>query len=286
MEDIKKYIDEIFENDVEIISTLHGGMMNHSFILSSNNKKYVLYVPAGNANELVDRALEKHNMELTHHLGISPRNVYFDLDKGIKVNRFIEGDSLNHVNEYNIKKIAIMLRKLHKGGVLTDSDYAPFERLKFFEKDRRKYQKNNDAYYDQIILLLNKNKDWLLKDKLCLSHNDFQKSNIIKDPDDNYWLIDMEFMSNNVDLYDVAAFGNDLVEEGEELLKAYKDYDVKKEDWQKFYLWRMFISLQWYNLAIVKHHNGEGELHNIDFSKVAEHFLENAKISYKKYHQI
>ena len=127
-------------------------------------------------------------------------------------------------------------------------------------------------------------KDFLLKDKLVLSHNDFQRSNIIKDLDDNYYLIDFEFMANNVDLYDVACFGNDSILDGEELLKAYKDDAPSLDDFKKFYLWRMFISLQWHNVAIIKHFKGEGETHNINFLDVANHFLNNAIEVYKKYH--
>ena len=65
-------------------------------------------------------------------------------------------------------------------------------------------------------------------------------------------------MANNVDLYDVACFGNDSILDGEELLKAYKDDAPSLDDFKKFFLWRMFISLQWHNVAIIKHFKGEG----------------------------
>jgi thiamine kinase-like enzyme len=284
LENLNNLISELFNNGAKVISTLHGGMMNQSFVVESNNKKYVLYIPGDDANEMVDRELEKINHSLVYHLGITSKNVFFDTKDGIKVNRFIEGDSLNHIKDIDYKKIAIMLKKLHKGGPLTNADYLPFSRLEIFEEERKSYDKNIDNYYKVIKSLLIEKKDYLLKDKLVLSHNDFQRSNIIKDLDDNYYLIDFEFMANNVDLYDVACFGNDSILDGEELLKAYKDDAPSLDDFKKFYLWRMFISLQWHNVAIIKHFKGEGETHNINFLDVANHFLNNAIEVYKKYH--
>ena len=108
----------------------------------------------------------------------------------------------------------------------------------------------------------------------------------LEEINDNYYLIDFEFMYNNTDLYDVACFGNDNIEDGEALLKAYKDNSPSKDDFKRFYLWRMFISLQWFNLAITKHYTGEGQLHNIDFMKVSEHFMNNAKIAFQKFYKL
>lgn len=281
--DLDRLLKDIFEKDAKVLSPLHGGMMNKSFVVESNDKKYVLYIPGPDANEMVNRNIEHYNMSLVYKLGITSKNVYFDEDKGIKVNRYIEGDSLNHVDSFNIEKIAIMLRKLHMGSILTESDYVPFARLKLYEKERSLYQKEVDPYYELIRKLLEKEETYLTNEKLVLSHNDFQRSNIIQDLEDNYWVIDFEFMSNNVELYDVACFGNDNLEDGEKLLYEYKKHSPSKDDYRRFYLWRMFISLQWHNVAITKHFKGEGEIHHIDFLAVANHFLENAKLAYKKF---
>ena len=286
MQKINNILSEIFENEVKILFPIHGGMMNQSFVVESKNKKYVFYVPGNNANEMVDRELEKYNIDLAYHLGITSKNVYFDTEKGIKVNRYIEGNSLNNINQYDYAKIAIMLRKLHQGGSLTYTDYMPFEKLNMYEKERIAYQKSVDVYYKIIKDVLIKEKSYLTSDKLVLSHNDFQKSNIVQDLEDNYWLIDFEFMANNYDLYDVACFANNDIEDGEKLLVEYKHGNPNKDDYKKFYLWRMFLSLQWFNVAIIKHNKGEGEIHNIDFMSVASHFIENAKIALKKYQNL
>ena len=44
----------------------------------------------------------------------------------------------------------------------------------------------------------------------------------------------------------------------------------------------MFLSLQWYNVAIIKDYHGEGEAHKIDFLGVANYFIDNALDAYNR----
>ena len=128
--------------------------------------------------------------------------------------------------------------------------------------------------------------DFLESQPLVLSHNDGQKSNIIKDPNNNYYLIDFEFMGNNDEIYDIATFGNGSVEEGYTLLEVYFDNKPSKEEKLRYYLWRIFISLQWHNVAITKHFRGEGKTHGYDFLSVANYFINNAKEAYDRWKEI
>jgi thiamine kinase-like enzyme len=129
------------------------------------------------------------------------------------------------------------------------------------------------------------NKTYLESQEKVLCHNDSQRSNIVKDLNNNYYLIDFEFVANNDPIYDIAAFGNGKVSEGLEVLKeTYPSLDNDKLS--RYYLWRIFLSLQWYNVALVKHYRGEGKTHNIDFLGVASHFLGNAKDALKGLEEI
>lgn len=266
--------------DYEIIKTLTGGMMNNSTLFKANDKLYVLYIPTKQANEMVDRALEAYSQQIVIGLGITSSNYYFDIEKGIKINEYIEGCSLNYVDKFNYEKIAKMLKILHEGK-LTTKDYCPFERLKNIESERNELYKVEDEDYKTLINLIYSSIHFLKDENIVLSHNDFQRSNIIQDLNDEYFVIDFEFMANNYETYDIACFANDHINDGLELLKIYKGKNITKEDYKRFYLWRIFISLQWFNVAIIKHFRGEGKTHNINFLNVATHFLNNAKECYK-----
>ena len=88
-------------------------------------------------------------------------------------------------------------------------------------------------------------------------------------------------MGHNDPIYDIATFGNGSVKEGYECLSKYYDDNPTKEEKERYYLWRIFVSLQWHNVAIVKHYRGEGKTHGFDFLAVAAFFLNNAKDAYE-----
>ena len=278
--DKEKLIKEVLSPDAFIISPLIGGMMNESCIVSSKGKKYVLYVSTEQANEMVDRQLEKDNQALVYSLGITSKNVYFDVENGVKINEFIEGSSLDKINDYDLKKVAKVMHILHNSSKLSNDDYHPFARFEEYEEEANSFIEEADNEYLSIRNYLFIHKDYLESQRLVLCHNDAQKSNIVKSNNDEYFIIDFEFMGNNDPIYDIATFGNGSVEEGFALLNEYAPNpsdDLKK----RYYLWRIFVSLQWYNVALVKHYRGEGKIHNFNFLDVAAFFLENAKTAYK-----
>lgn len=270
----------------EIVAPLIGGMMNMSFIVKDGKgKKYVLYISTEQANEMVDRPLEKEHQRIVNSLGITSKNVYFDVDKGIKINEYIDGSSIDKVQEFNYKKIAKLFKTLHESNILSREDYGPFNRFEeIYEKEALSFEKEPSSLYKELRDFLFSHKDYLLRQRQTLCHNDAQRSNIIQTPEDEYYFIDFEFMGNNDPLYDVACFGNGLVSEGRKLLDAYFDSNPSMEHIKRYYLWRIFVSLQWYNVAVTKHYRGEGEKHGFNFLDVANHFLNNAKTAYDGYH--
>ena len=279
------FIRKVLSPEASIISSLQGGMMNDSSIITDGHKKYVLYISTAQANEMVDRVLEKENQAIVFSLGITSKNVYFDTDKGIKINEFIEGSSLDKIDTYDIKKVAKLMHILHNSPVLCKVDYNPFNRLLGYEEELKSFLPNRDEMYQKIRNELFKHREYLENQKKVLCHNDAQKSNIIKSLDDEYFLIDFEFMGNNDPIYDIATFGNAEVREGYELLKEYEpnpSKDLKK----RYYLWRMYVSLQWNTVALIKHYRGEGAIHHFNFLDVGAHFLANAYIAYQEFKKL
>lgn len=269
------FIETILKEKIIKMDVVHGGMMNESFLVETNTRKYIAYFPPEHVKGMVDRDLEKFHQNIAYEKGLTSKNYYFDLDSGIKINEYIEGKSLNLVDSYDINKVAELLRNFHSLKPLAKVDYHPFERLEEYEASARSYQ-SLDKEFEIYKKLLLENKEFLTSNGLVISHNDAQKSNIVKDDNGNYFLIDFEFSANNDEFYDVATFGNNSVEEGYQMLIAYLNGKVTPNDEKRYYLWRIFVSLQWYLVAISKHHKGEGALHNFNFLDVASFFLSNA----------
>lgn len=276
MKNIDSLLAQIFPGkNAQIKTRLLGGMMNETYIVNCQNKDYVLFIPQGNANDVVDRNEEKFVQKIASDLGVTSQNIYFDIEKGIKCHEFIPGTSLNLISDFDYEKVAEMLKTFHSSKMLSHNDYKPFSKLDTYLNQVLQFTSTSDNF-KKLFDILNENKGFLEKQKLTLCHNDFQRSNVVKSNDNKYYVIDFEFVGNNDPVYDIAAFGNNSVNEGRRLLDSYFVTPTSDEI-KRYYLWRIFISLQWHLMALIKDHNGEGKIHNIDFMGVANFFLNNAE---------
>lgn len=276
MKNLEDTLSQIFPNKTATIKTrLLGGMMNETYIVSCEGKDYVLFIPQGNANDVVNREEEKFVQKIASDLGVTSKNIYFDTKSGIKCHEYIEGTSLNLINEFDYDSVAKTLKRFHSSETLSNYDYEPFKRLDDYYNQVESFTKVNEDFKN-LLIFLKQNEQFLIHQKKTLCHNDFQRSNVVKSIDNKYYVIDFEFVGNNDPIYDIAAFGNNAVSEGRKLLDAYFTTPTVDEI-KRYYLWRIFISLQWSLMALIKDHNGEGKIHNIDFMGVSNFFLENAK---------
>ena len=280
----KEHLDllkNVIGQDAKIESELVGGMMNEAYIVSSKQGRFVYYISTAQANEMVDRGLEKETQSIAFSLGITSENVYFDLEKGIKINRFIEGESLNKIDEFDYKKVAELLVKFHSSKKKASVYYDPLGRLENYKKEAETHTKEFDENFQDLWEIVQKNRGFLLSQPLALAHNDAQRSNIVKGLDGQYYLIDFEFAANNDPIYDIGTFGNGDALEGKRLLEEYEKLVPVKDGLKRYALWRIDISLQWYLVALIKHYRGEGKIHGIDFLAVGKHFIGVAKEAQK-----
>ena len=136
-----KLLQKNVGNDVKIVSSLAGGMMNEAYVVESSKGKFVYYISTAQANEMVDRKLEKETQNIAFDLGITSENVYFDLENGIKINRYIEGKSINNVNKFDYTKVAKLMIKFHSSKKQASTYYDPLNRLLNFKKEAEKLNK-------------------------------------------------------------------------------------------------------------------------------------------------
>ena len=274
-------LKNILGKEAYIIKPLLGGMMNQSYIVSYQDKKYVLYIATKQANEMVDRELEKENQKIIIDLGLTSKNIYFDTKTGTKINEYLEGSSLDKEDSFDTLKVANLLKGVHVSKILSKEDYHPFNRFLNYEKEAGLYTNDFGDHYQELKDVLINNREFLESQHKCLCHNDAQKSNIV-DSLGHYYIIDFEFMANNDPIYDIAAFGNNKVSEGYEVLNVYFNKKPSLEEKKRYYLWRIFISLQWHNVALIKHYRGEGKTHGFNFLDVATFFMNNALEAYQR----
>ena len=128
-------LKKVLGEDTIVESELVGGMMNEAYIVKNGKNRFVYYISTAQANEMVDRKLEKETQNIAFELGLTSENVYFDLEKGIKINRFIEGNSLNKIDDFDYKKVAELLAKYHSSSKKASCYYDPLARLENYKKE-------------------------------------------------------------------------------------------------------------------------------------------------------
>lgn len=275
---------KVFKTDkIEIMHRLLGGMSNVTYVIKVYEKLHTFRYPGKNAEYFVDRSIEEKNIKLFEKLGVTNKTVYFNIENGIKASEYIEGTSLNLIDkvQYPYEDIALLLKKIHQAEWKSANDYSPFERLQKYEQyclDKGFKLPNN---YLEIRDKFFEYKEYLQSLPKSFAHGDSQPSNFII-TDQGLKVVDFEFTGNIDHIYDIACFANMRISDGEQLLKAYYSNKIKDDEWFRFYAWRCFQCLQWFNVAVFKHLIGMSEILKIDFLKVSDHYLQLANELYLK----
>ncbi len=281
MEQIVKSIKEIFNNNdlhVEVVKRLEGGMSNTTYVVKVNDDFYTYRIPGKYAYLYVDRTDEVSGYSTIEDINVSTPLVYINEKTGIKVSKYVEGKILNTINPLeHLKEVKNILVKLHS--LKGKNDYNPFNRFEKYEEYVKNYEKPDFDLYLKLKGELIKHKEMLENAKKVFCHNDAMPSNFILA--DKLYLVDFEFAGNNDYIYDIACFGNENFICGKELMKEYLP-NASKEEWQRFYLWKIFQNLQWYNVALHKDMLGTSIELNLDFKAIGISFLKKALDFYQE----
>ncbi len=279
-EGTESILDEFFYDGYDVLEELKGGMTNHSYLVRSHTdlRKYVVYEPTEFAQKTINRERELKGIKLANNMRkVTSQNVFFDKKSGVKVNEYIEGTPLNKTDNYDIVKVAHLLKRLHTIQLTSYDDELDYkENMDFYLSFVPDKSAIDPRFYTMLEQFYEATTHINIQKK-TLCHCDFQKSNIILSSDGKYHMIDFEFSAANDKIYDIACFANDNNrEEGLELLRAYFLDNLRDVHYYKFFLFRMYISLQWYILALIKRDDPENQELGIDFDGTAKRFFIDA----------
>lgn len=248
---------------------LLGGMSNYTYVVSENDKKYVVRVLGKNANLFVHRNEEAYHIKMFERLNITNKTLYFDLESGVKVTEYVEGDILSQINTLDyLSEVADILKIVH-ASPKSKYDYDLFSRLKEFEAINKDIPK---VYYELKEWALEKRKTTYKNIELTFTHGDTQPSNFIVSKDKVY-LVDFEFSGNNDPYYDIACFGNIHFEYAIKLLDVYLGRKAHKKELKRLYYNRIIQALQWSLVAKYKHEAGMSEELQVPFLKLMNDYL-------------
>ena len=279
-EKILKVIDSYVKTDnKKILYRLSGGMSNYMYLVEIDGKLYTVRYPGEYSEKFVDRDLEENGIMLFEKLGLTNKTVYFNKKDSTKISTFTEGFALSDIKRSGgalpYEKASELLKVVHNSGLKAVNDYAPFDRLNKYEKDLIELGFTLPSKYLEVKDEFLSYKGYLESQKKVLCHNDSQPSNFVLDNDGKLFIVDFEFTGNNDLIYDIACFANMELSDGEKLLEVYFTSPTSDE-YKRFYLWRAYQALQWYNVAMFKELVGMSKTLRLDFKMIANSYLEQA----------
>ena len=268
--------EKIDAKNVKIIDQLFGGMSNKTYIAKGIDT-YSVHITDKDGLIFVNRDYELDALSKLKNNPYIQKDIYVvKNDKRYRIFKYVDGKPLNEIDYIKyLKEISISLKSLHSSP-LFKYDYNPFNYLSYLEN---KVKLTLDDFYRDVKNILLSQKDFLESRKLYPSHNDFQPSNLVLNNENKVIVLDLEFAANNDYTYDIATFGNLDFNSSLLLLKEYNpSYTI--DDLKSLYLWRMFIDLQWYLVALWKSELGFDKLLKLDFKEIGHYFLDQAKPLY------
>ena len=270
MKEVTNLIKELTGKESKVVSRLMGGMSNRTYIVKIEGELFTFRVPGKRAEVFVDRVDESKNIEQVRNLGLNNHTLLLDIEGGYKLAEFVEGTPLNELDSLHLTEVSTLLKKLHNTKGLFEKDYAPFDRLNYYESLndnlKEEYYVTRDNFFEH--------KEYLMSLPKVMAHGDSQKSNFVIGK--KSYLLDWEFAGNNDYYYDIACFGNVDYNDALALLEEYNGHVPTVIEYNRLTLWRTFQCLQWHNVALYKDKIGLSQELNVDFLFVSLKYLEKA----------
>ena len=251
MEQLKKIISNI-PHEIKIICPLKKGLISEIYLCNFNNIKSVIRLDLEIPDWLkIQRDSEIRILDLNNNDKSEKNILYHDLQRGILIRRFIEGNkfNLNKINsDQQLELLGRAIKEIHKTN---------------YEKDAVNNFSNSINRYKEI-LKYKIQKDPILEigfeiyedlyresHPMVFSHNDLTQENIIWNR--KYVFIDWEYAGINNPLFDIASIISSYSLNDQQIVSLWRGYGKKSDvdieilrKWVKFtyfcdYIWRVCL---------------------------------------------
>lgn len=264
---VQKKLRFIF-NDENIIfdkSRFAGGLTNYNYIMDINGTEYVIRLPGGMTNQMIDRNVEKTNNRIALNLGLNSDCIYFDEFSGIKISIYIKNSKnialTDPCRPSNLMAVSDILKKLHASPEHFPNSFDWKMELSKYERIVKKLK--GDFFFDYAILkkqLFDYVEKHMLQTVFVPCHNDTVPENFLTDDKGNAYLIDWEYSGMNDPSWDIAAYilESKLTEESiQSFILDYYGKQPTPEEILKIKCFMMIQDLLWTVWALIRHYHGE-----------------------------
>ena len=218
-----------------------GGMTNNNFKVTFQDTNLTIqFRLAGEAtSKFINRSNEYKNMKLIQPLKLNVPTLYFDVNNGVKITKFIQDSQtlsprLIKITNY-LKEVTKLVYRLHHAPIkfVNEFDYMKEVDL-FIHILKVEHQYDIETIFKDFSISIQKLHNWYnylspaLKGELVPCHNDLVAENFLKTIDNRFYLIDWEYAGMNHPYFDFASlFLESNFSKQEELLFLYFYYREK-----------------------------------------------------------
>ena len=239
-------------------NNLGGGITNHNYIVTVENKKYVVRIPGEKTDIFIDRENELECSIEAGKTGVAPKVIYRLKPENVTVIQFIDGKtlSINDIVNDNerIVRIVKAIKIIHKKANFR-SIFNPFDTIRKYMKYVEKYRAPLPDDIQWMMDISNKIEDAVNRDKppLVACHNDYLAENFIDDGK-RIWIIDWEYGGLGDPYFDLADFAVEHPFSNEQENIIINEYCGKydKKMFSRMYLYKIISDLWWGIWAMIQ----------------------------------
>lgn len=220
---LENYIEKQFHTKDFNLEKTDKGISNQNYILTIQNKKYMVRVPKKNQEALgLQHEHEKEIIDKVNNLDVP--TYLFDTENGIKITEYIENtktfDECKDKDKFS--RCAKLMKSLHEKEAPLFI-FNPFGKIEFYKSQIQNpivSFPNEDHFLEAL-------KKEYKPNTLC--HNDFVQGNILYTNKKDY-LIDYEYAAKNDYRFDIASFFSEnnihYIDQRDQFYQAYFEGEI------------------------------------------------------------
>lgn len=261
MKKIQNIFLEHINEPINKIEQITHGVTNNTYLISTNNNKYILRISGKGTNSYINRINEIENMRKISTLNILPHIYYADEQSGTIISQYIdivkEFKKNDLRNLLELSKLNQILIQLHSSHLILNNEFNIKEKI---------------MQYQQQLSIMNCDYPGIIKDNIFLLQNAFErlqsryKSNLVpchNDPkmdnflltDKKIYLIDWEYSGMADEYFEMANFTltNELdIEEEKLFLNNYIQLSNMNFIEEKYILYKIVTDYLWIFWHLIK----------------------------------
>ena len=246
------------EEDIVDFRTVKEGLTNTSFVFQIDGKDYIYRHPGDGTESIINRRNEKNSLLKAKEYGFDPTYIYMDIIEGWKISEFIDDFRPPDYSRFeDTRKIAGVLRKLHRTPIRADYGLRPWEDALNIEKLLKEKNPGCFEQHEDLKCRIGRLYQKTIGDGVekCFCHGDTYRPNWLMRPDGSVILIDWEYAGFSDPGVDVGYYIVDAMydlDDARRMIRAYLEEAYTEQKEFHYLAYTAIIAYYWFVWALYR----------------------------------